>query len=434
MPALLAIALLAAFPPDDVRVEFEPRADLHDRLRQLVGVELGGLLSLYRHLHAHPEVSLKESKTAARLADELRAAGFEVTSKVGGTGVVAVLSNGSGPTVLVRGDTDALPVTEKTGVPYASRSEGVMHACGHDVHMTVLVGVARVLAKTRTSWRGTAVLIAQPAEELGKGARMMIADGLFKRFPKPSLALSLHVSNVLPAGVVGHRPGWAFANVDSVDIEVFGQGGHGARPQQARDPVVAAAAIIMALQTVVSRHAPPLEPGVVTVGSIHAGRKHNIIPDSAKLQLTVRSYTDTVRKTLLDGIREVTTHTCAAMRCTKPPKITIKDEFTPASYNHPGLDAAAAKVFTALLGATRVREVPPTMGGEDFGRYSRALGIPGLMYRLGTVPSTAFGPNGEPKGALPSLHSPLFAPDPEPTIQTGVLTLSALTIATLAQP
>ncbi|MCH8851145.1 MAG: amidohydrolase [Planctomycetes bacterium] len=265
------------------------------------------LLKTYKHLHANPELSLQEVKTAALLAESFKRDGYEVTTGVGGTGVVAVMTNGDGPTVLIRGDMDALPIIEETGLDYISKVRvskddgtkvGVMHACGHDVHSTMLMGTARLLSELRTQWRGRIILVAQPAEEIGQGARMMIEDGLFERFPKPDFCIALHVQHNLPVGHIGYTSGWAFANVDSVDITVFGRGGHGARPNMAVDPIVAAAHLITSLQTIVSRRLDPLERAVITVGSIHGGSKHNIIPNEVKLQLTVRSYTDEVRKQL----------------------------------------------------------------------------------------------------------------------------------------
>ncbi len=285
--------------------------------RWLVG-HMPSLLETYKHLHAHPELSLQEVKTAALLADGLTKSGYKVVSGVGGTGVVAVLANGPGPTVLIRGDMDALPIIEETGSEYISKvrvtkddgsTVGVMHACGHDVHSTMLLGTGQMLSDLRERWRGTVVLVAQPAEEIGQGARMMIEDGLFERFPKPDFCIALHVQHNLPIGHIGYTSGWAFANVDSVDITIFGRGGHGARPNMAIDPIVTAAHVITSLQTIVSRRLDPLERAVITVGSIHGGSKHNIIPDEVKLQLTVRSYTDDVRKQLLDSIRQIATDT-----------------------------------------------------------------------------------------------------------------------------
>jgi hippurate hydrolase len=384
----------------------------------------------YRELHAHPELSLQEEKTAAFVAKRLREAGYEVTTGVGGHGVVAVLENGRGPVVLFRADMDALPVVEDTGLPYASHvratqedgSEvGVMHACGHDVHVTHLLAVAEAMASHRDAWQGTLLLVVQPAEELGRGALAMIDDGLFDRFPKPDAALALHVESSMPAGHMGLTSGWAMANVDAVDVTIFGRGGHGARPHQAVDPIVAAAHFVTALQTVVSRRVSPQEPAVITVGSIQGGAKHNVIPDSVHLKLTVRSYTDAVRATLLEGIREIAVGTCEAQRCTKPPEISIRESYTPAVYNDPALALRAKKLFAQTLGAEHVDELAPSMGGEDFGRYGRSLGAPSLLYRLGAAPPAAWEESRQPGGApLPSLHSSRFAPDAERALETGV--------------
>jgi amidohydrolase len=362
------VVMLASFAQGDTTVRAEFRPDLAPVVNEVVKRDLESLLEFYRDCHTHPELSLHEKESAERIAQRLEAAGYAVTRGVGGYGVVAVLANGRGPTVLVRGDMDALPITEETNLPYRSvvtaagadgRPVGVMHACGHDAHMTCLVGTAEVLAKTRDRWSGTLVLIAQPAEEIGKGALAMIQDGLFERFPRPDYCLSLHVSGDRPAGTIGYTSGWAMANVDSVDITIHGRGGHGSRPNQAIDPVVAASQVIVALQTIVSRRVDPIEPAVITVGSVHSGSKHNIIPNEATMQLTVRSYTDQTRKTLLDGIREVTINTCRAMGCTTDPDVNFRDdEFTPAGYNDPALTAAAVEVMQNVIGAEQVTAVP----------------------------------------------------------------------------
>ena len=402
---------------------------------------LEGLAALYRHLHANPELSLEEEATAARVAVELRAAGYAVTESVGGHGVVGVLENGPGATVLLRGDMDGLPVTEATGLPYASTvivtrpggvETGVMHACGHDVHTANLVGTAQLLAELRARWSGTVVVVAQPAEELGLGARGMLGAGLLDRFPGPDYALALHVSSELPAGEVGYTAGWAAANVDSVDITVHGRGGHGARPHQASDPIVTSAYLVTALQTLVSRRVDPVAPAVVTVGSIHGGTKHNVIPDSVHLQLTVRSYSDEVRTQLLDGIRQLAIDVCRSFECPRPPEIEVKDTYTPAVYNDPELTTGAARLFSSLLGEERVIAVPAGMGGEDFGMLPRAAGVPGMLYRLGSVDPAAVAAAAAGGDALPSLHSSRYAPLPEPTLRTGVRTLAHLALGLLS--
>jgi hippurate hydrolase len=391
------------------------------------------LQGLYKYLHTHPELSLQEAHTSARLAQEMKELGFEVTPKVGGYGLVCVLKNGKGPTVLVRTDMDALPVVEKTGLPYASKVRardkagndvGVMHACGHDMHMTCWTGTARVLTSIRDRWQGTLVFIAQPAEEIGTGARMMLADGLFERFPKPDYCLALHCDARSTFGTVSYTEGLALANVDSVDITVRGKSGHGAAPHTTVDPVVLSARIILDLQTIVSRETNPTDPCVVTVGSIHGGTKHNIIPEEVKLQITVRTTKDTVRKHTLDAIERIAKAAAQGAGAPEPVVKVDPGEFTPALYNEPGLTRKTVAVFKDVLGADKVLERPPIMGGEDFSRYGKT-GIPIFLYFLGTFApervAAAAKPGARP---LPSLHSDEFYPIPEPTIRTGVLTMS----------
>lgn len=445
----MSLALLAA-APRPAAAQQSPRVRTHTEPgdHALVDGWLAGslqeLVRTYERLHATPELSLQETQTAAFVAMALEAAGYRVTPGVGGTGVVAVLENGAGPVVLIRGDMDGLPVTETTGLPYASQVRtpgpdgvevGVMHACGHDVHMTALLGTAELLAGAKDAWRGTLVILAQPAEEVGKGAKNMIADGLFARFPVPDYMLALHVDGTLPAGRVGYISGWAAANVDSVDIEVRGRGGHGARPNRAVDPIVASAHMITAFQTIVSRRVDPVRPAVITVGSIHGGSKHNVIPDEVHMQLTVRSYSDEVRKQLLDSIRQIAVDTCAMFECPRPPSVKIKDEYTPAMYNDPELTAAAAEVFRGFLPPDDVLSMPAAMGGEDFGRYSRNLGAPAFMFRLGSVDAAAWEASLRPGATpLPSLHSSRYAPDPGPTLETGVGAMARLALALLGRP
>ena len=395
------------------------------------------LEKLYQHLHQNPELSFHEKNTAARLSQELSAAGFRVTEGVGGHGVVGVMENGAGPTVLIRADMDGLPIEEKTGLPYASRTQVVddlgktvhtMHACGHDIHMTVFAGVARRLAATRKQWQGTLVMIGQPAEERGAGARAMIKDGLFTRFPRPDYALGLHVKAAFPAGKIGYVEGFAMANVDSVDIRVHGVGGHGAYPHTTRDPVVLSAAIINSLQTLVSREISPLESAVVTVGSIHGGTKHNIIPDFVDLQLTVRSYSDSTREALLAGIRRIamTQAKVSGLPDDRLPEIKIRDEYTPALYNNPQLTKRLAGVLETQLGDERVVQVSPVMGGEDFSQYGRVEPrIPSFFFWLGAVDPAIVSSAKQQGRILPSLHSAEFAPLPRPTILTGVEAMTA---------
>ncbi|MFI5306210.1 MAG: M20 family metallopeptidase [Polyangiales bacterium] len=404
-----------------------------------LSASIEGRLALYRELHAHPELSLQEKQTASAVARDLSASGYRVESGVGGYGVVGVLDNGAGPTVLVRGDMDALPVKEETGLPFASRARGkpesgavgpVMHACGHDLHVVNLLTVADLLAHQRKAWSGTLLIVAQPAEELGEGASRMIAAGLFERFPKPSYALALHVDDAIVAGHVGVVSGWAAANVDSVDVTIFGRGGHGARPEQTVDPIVASAHFVTALQTLVSRRNDPRKPAVVTVGSIHGGTKHNVIPDDVHMQITVRSFSDEERKLLLDGISQIAQGTCVQFGCPKPPLVVVKDNYTPAVYNDPALADSAIRTFSGALGPQAVERPEPTLGGEDFGRFGRALHIPSLQFRLGAVPEAAYRASRQPGAQpLPTLHSSHFAPDAKITLQTGVRAMTALVLS-----
>ena len=402
-------------------------------------------LAFYKALHRNPELSFQEEQTAATLAASLRAAGFSVTTGLGGHGLVAILDNGEGPHLLLRADMDALPVAEQTGLPYASkvrateldgREVAVMHACGHDVHMTVVMATALALKQRQGEWRGRLMVIMQPAEERGAGARAMLADGLFERFGTPDYNLSLHTLATLPAGQVGYVSGWMMANADMVDITVHGIGGHGAYPHAARDPVVLAAAIIMDLQTLVSREIHPVAPGVVTVGAIHAGTKHNVIPDRADLQLTVRSYSDEVRETLLAGIARVATGQARTMGFPEDrlPEVRVREEYTPALWNDPALVARGVAAMRAALGADAVLEVPKEMGAEDFSRYGRTEArIPSFMIRLGTVPQPLWQAYQRGEARLPSLHSPRFAPDPAPTLDTGRRALTAMALDLLAR-
>ena len=406
----------------------------------VVETEASSLDALYRHLHAHPELSLREEESARRMAEELRRAGFEVTAGVGGHGVVAVLRNGPGPTVLWRADMDALPVREETGLPYASRvvvhddagrEVPVMHACGHDLHMTVLVALARGLKALAGNWSGTAVLIAQPAEERVAGARAMIRDGLFTKFPRPEAVLALHVSDALPSGTVGYRPGPALANVDSVDIALFGRGGHGSAPQTTVDPIVMAARLVMGLQTIVAREIDPREPAVITVGSIHGGTKHNIIPDRVDLQLTVRSYSDEVRKRLLEAIERNAVAEAQAAAAPRRPEIRTS-EGTPATINDPALTRRVVEALKRSLGGDAVQEIAPIMGAEDFTYYGRE-GVPAFLFMLGTVPPEKVMASRVPGGApLPSTHSALYAPERGPSIRTGARAAITAVTALLA--
>jgi amidohydrolase len=396
------------------------------------------LVGLYRHLHSHPELSYKEVATASRIAEELKKAGAEVTPNVGKLGVVGVLRNGRGPTVLVRSDLDALPVTEATGLPYASKvtvaddsgvKVGVMHACGHDVHMTSLVATARWLSDNKNRWAGTVVLIGQPAEEKIGGAKEMLADGLYERFPKPDFALALHVAHDLETGKVAYTSGPAMASSTSVDVIVKGKGGHGARPHDTVDPVVLASMLVLDLQTIVSREVSPIQPAVVTVGSIHGGTKHNIIPNDVQLQLTLRAFHPEVGDQLIEGIRRRAKGLAEAHRAPAP-TVTI-GENTPPTVNNPELVARVVPMLSGALGAGNVVAVEPTMGAEDFGLFNRG-GVPIFMFRLGTIPPekvAAARAKGEP---LPPIHSSLYYPDPVPSLRTGVKAMTAAVVGLLS--
>lgn len=384
-----------------------------------------GLDTLYLDLHRNPELSGKEVNTAARMAEQLRKAGYEVSTGVGGHGVVGVLRNGKGPTVLIRTEMDALPVEEKTGLPHASLVPGVMHACGHDAHMAGWVGAASLLAGLKDRWRGTVLMVGQPAEETVEGARGMIAAGLFSRFPKPDAALAVHGRADLAAGRVSWVAGYTMANVDSGDVILYGRGSHGARPELSVDPIILAARTVLAWQTLISREKDPLEPAVLTVGSIHGGTKTNIIPDEVKLQLTVRSYSPTVRAQLLAGIARIAKAESLAAGSPREPKIEI-DEGQDATWNDPALTRRLAAALARELGADNVEEGRPDMVAEDFGEFGKAAKIPSVLFRTGMA-----APSQVKSGAaLPSLHSSSFAPDREPAIKTGakVLVLAALEI------
>jgi hippurate hydrolase len=412
---------------------------VHDATR----AALPQLMEFYRDFHASPELSLHEVKTAAKLAEEARKAGFKVTEKVGGTGVVAVLENGPGPVVLIRADMDGLPVTEATGLPFASTvratndegiETGVMHACGHDTHMASWIGTLRNLAAMKAKWHGTVVMIAQPAEERGMGARAMIEDGLFTRFPKPQVALAFHDSASQPAGQIGVTPGYALANVDSVDVLVKGVGGHGAYPQTTRDPIVLAARIVTSLQTLVSREVDPQEAAVVTVGMIKGGSTHNIIGSDVTMLLTVRSFKPEVRKLLLDGIARIAKGEAIAAGIPEDrmPEVKVRDNFTPATFNTQPLSDRMRALWTARFGKDRVVETKAVMGGEDFSRYWLAdQSIQSLIFWVGGVPADKWAASDNGKKPLPSLHSPYWAPDAEAVIGTATEAMTAAALDVL---
>ena len=391
---------------------------------------LDSLVKLYMQFHRNPELSYEEEKTAERVAIELERLGISVERNMGGHGVVGLLKNGPGPTVMLRADLDGLPVTEQTNLPYASTKKvvdqvgatvGVMHACGHDVHMTNLIGVGRFLASHQDLWSGTLMFVGQPAEERGAGAVAMLKDGLFTKFPKPDFALAIHCNSVTPSGTVSLRAGYAMANVDSVDIKIYGRGGHGAYPHTTIDPVVQAARLILDLQTIVAREIKPIEPAVVTVGSIHAGTKHNIISDECHLQLTVRSYDDDVRKHLIEAIKRKARATAMSAGA-KEPEVTVS-EGTPSLSNDKALANRMADVFRKTIGKKFVLDAEPVMGGEDFSHFGRN-GVPSLMYFLGVVDQKRLDRYKELGVTPPSLHSAGFYPDIEKTLETGVRTMS----------
>lgn len=427
---------------------FATPAIAQQSLDALIDREIAQLVSTYKMLHAAPELSHYEVKTSAIVAAQLRELGYTVSENVGkyeqpnwkAYGVVAVMKNGDGPTVLVRSDLDALPVEEKTGVPYAStvktkndagQDVSVMHACGHDVHITTLLGTAKMLAHLKDQWHGTLVLIGQPAEETVDGAKAMLAGGLYSMIPRPDFLIALHDNADLEAGKVGYCPGFALANSTSVEVTIRGLGGHGSKPEATKDPIVVAAQTILALQTIVSRENSPLDPAVVTVGSIHGGTKSNIIPDEVKLLLTVRSYKEAVRQHILASIARITKNIAAAAGIPedRAPIVKVSDtEVTPATYNDPKLTERLAGVFEKALGVDNVVKWPPIMGAEDFGRFSLDNQIPSCMFWLGAVAPAKVEASRKSGKPLPSLHSSLFEPLPEPTLRTGV---KAMTIAVL---
>jgi len=426
--------LVLSFPTN---AQPTPARALREQVEAGVDREYSSLENLYQHLHANPELSFHEEKTARRIADELKQAGFTVTEKIGGHGVIGIFRNGSGPTILLRTDLDALPVKEQTGLSYASQAKGtnetgetvdVMHACGHDMHMTVFVGTARLLAGLKDQWQGTLVMVGQPAEERAKGARRMIEAGMFSRFPKPDFCLALHCNANLPTGTMGYVEGFAMANVDMLDVTIRGKGGHGAWPQTTKDPIVLAAQAILAFQTIVSRETAPTDPAVVTVGAIHGGTKHNIIPNEVQLQLTLRSYSDEVRKSQIASIKRILRGLAEAAGIPEDlhPTVTIRDEFTPATYNDPDLSRRIAGVMQSWLGADRVSKVKPVMGGEDFSEFGRTPDkLPICLLWLGVVEPDSYKEHLASGKPLPSLHSSQFFPAVAPTIKTGVTVMTA---------
>src|SRR5213080_1925577 len=438
MKKSLVIVFLVAIP-------FVVSVRAQQSLDAMIDREIAQLVSTYKMLHAAPELSHYEVKTSAFLAAQLRALGYTVTENVGkyaqpnwkGYGVVAMMKNGDGPTVLVRTDLDALPVEEKTGLPYAStvktkndagQDVSVMHACGHDIHITSFLGTAKMLSQLKDQWHGTLVLIGQPAEETVDGAKAMLAGGLYSMIPKPDFLIALHDNAELEAGKVAYCPGFALANSTSVEITIRGLGGHGSKPEATKDPIVVAAQTIVALQTIVSRENSPLDPAVVTVGSIHGGAKSNIIPDEVKLLLTVRSYKEEVRQHILASIARITKNIAAAAGIPedRAPIVKVSDtEVTPATYNDPKLTERLAGAFEKSLGADNVVKWPPIMASEDFGNFSLDNQIPSCMFWLGAIEPSKVAESKKSGKPLPSLHSSLFEPLPEPTLRTGVKAMTS---------
>lgn len=438
LPSFLAAsALLAASLPAIGQSDLSADIDAHYEQH---------LEALYQHFHANPELSHLEVETAKRLAAELRVFGYDITESIGGTGLVAIMENGEGPTVMLRADMDALPLEEKTGLPYASEvvakdhrgfESHVMHACAHDTHMTALVGAAKALADRRDQWSGTLMLIGQPAEELGEGALAMLEDGLYDRFATPDYGVAFHTFAGIPAGQIRYVPGYTMASVDSVDIYVQGRGGHGAYPHTTKDPVYLASRIVVALQGLVSREINPLEPAVVTVGAFNAGTKHNIISDGAHLQVTVRSYTDEVRDALLAGIERIAHGEAQAYGLTEAeyPRVEIADPYTPSTYNEPALAERAGAAMQAHFGDGVVSETDPVMGGEDFSQFHRTEhNVPTFMFWVGGTTEDrlqSFRDRGE---SPPSNHSPFFAPDdPKTSITQGAEGLATIAMELFAE-
>ena len=411
-----------------------------------VEAEYPSLEGIYKNLHAHPELSFMEEKTAALIARELRSLGFEVTEKVGNTGVVGVLKNGPGPTLLVRADMDGLPVKENSGVPYAStdvvkdlsgKDQPAMHACAHDTHVTGLIGTARTLVALKEKWAGTLVLVAQPAEEIVAGARAMLADGLYTRFPKPDYAIALHTFSTLPAGVIGYGEGPFLASVNSMDILVRGVGGHGSAPHTTKDPVVLAAEIVLALQTIVSREIKPGTVAVVTVGTIHGGLKRNIISDEVKLELTLRSFDDKVMAHLIASIRRICAGIAQAAGVPEDrlPVITLTPESVSVTSNDSALARRLVGTFTEWFGPNRVQLQPPITGAEDFSEFGRPPHqVPICMWWVGATDPAKIDESERTGVPVPSNHSATFAPVPEPTIKTCVASMTAAVLDLLGRP
>jgi hippurate hydrolase len=412
------------------------KSDLNDRIRSNADKIASSHHIIYKDLHKNPELSLMEFKTAAKMAAELGKMGFEVTTGVGGNGVVGILKNGKGKTIMLRTDIDALPVKENTGLSYASEvtmknaagiESSVMHACGHDMHMTTWLGVLQTLVSTKDRWKGTVMAVAQPAEEGSMGAKAMIEDGLFSRFPVPDIALAYHVSAELQSGTIGYFPGPIFAGVKSCDITVYGTGGHGAMPHTAIDPIVIAARIILDIQTIVSREINPVKPAVVTVGSIHGGTRANVIPDEVKMQLTIRFFEDDVFNTIKESLINISRGAAIAAGLTenKMPKVVFDESVDPPVANDPDLVNLCAGSMKSILGNDKVIRVDPATVAEDFGKYGRTeQSIPIALFWLGGVDADKYADHVKDNIPLPPLHNSSFSPDFDPTFRAGVAAMT----------
>jgi hippurate hydrolase len=409
---------------------------MKELIRPLIDSCYDQTFDLYRDLHAHPELSGRETRTGAVMAEQMAGLGLEVTTGVGGQGVVGILRNGDGPTLMIRADMDGLPITEETGLDYAStrrdvdpqgREVGVMHACGHDVHMTVLTGTARVLAELTGHWQGTLLAVAQPAEETAVGAKAMIADGLTVAdgpFPRPDFGLACHVAPRMPAGIIACREGHVMAAGDFLDVTIHGQGGHGARPQTTKDPIVMAAQTILAWQTIVSREVDPIESAVVSVGSIHGGGKHNIIPDQVRLQLTVRTFSETVRDQIIGALERIARG--VALQAGLPPELEPTFELEPgcpAIFNHPELTRRLIEGWRRLMEPHNVIDVGPMTTSEDFSFFG-ATNIPLCYFFIGTESWDRFSRAQSGELTLPEIHTSRFVPQPEPTLKSGIMAMA----------
>jgi amidohydrolase len=442
MKTVLALALALVSLP--VIGAPAPSAELKGLVTARVEAEYSSLFGIYTNLHAHPELSFMETNTANLVAKEFRKLGFAVTEHVGRTGVVGVLTNGSGPTVLVRGDMDGLPIKEDSGLSYAStdivkdlsgKEHPAMHGCAHDAHVTSLIGTARLLAAMKDKWSGTLVLVAQPAEEIGGGARAMLADNLYSRFPKPDYALALHVTSLLPAGMIGYGEGPFLASVDSVDILVRGVGGHGSAPHTTKDPIVIASQIVLALQTIVSRELKPGTTAALTVGTIHGGLKRNIISDEVKLELTLRAFDDKVMAQLIESIRRICKGTAqaAGVPADRLPVVTVTPESVPATINDVTLTRRLTSAFEEWFGEAYVKLTPPAPGGEDFAEFGRTREhVPICLWWVGATDLNKFAESERTGLPVPSNHSATFAPIPEPTLKTSVISMTAAVLEIMA--